>query len=556
MEMIDALKDLKRIKNIVSVLFKHELGYFLDKLNLKSYLTFNKKLQGKKFEKPDSIPKRLRLAMEELNGGFVKLGQLLSLRPDLIPKDYCEEFSKLQDDVMPLNFRQIKYVIEREFDMPLKKIFVSFDKNPVASASIGQVHKAKLNTGETVAVKVQRHEIEEIFEADIDLMHKLAELLEKNIPETKLYRPIEIVKEFQEYTKKELDYLIEAKNIEDFYKANKDKNVIVPKVYWNYTKKRVLTMEFIDGKKIGNIKDFSEVNSYKRIVMENISSSIIKQILEYRIFHADPHPGNILLIWENKIALLDFGIVGRLDQELAEKIENVFIALTEPDSNLLANSLIELNFVEKEISQKELKKDLAEHLSRYYSISSKEFNITEAMYDLLEIARKHEMQLPDNFVLLLKTLITLDGLAKRIYPEFNFVKELKPYAQRLSKKKSTTKYLLNSLKETLFEFRNSFSKAPEELRKTIKAVQSPRVRINIEDENIRKFVIELDRSSNRVTFGLIIASLLVGASLMFATKLPPYIYDLSLIGIIFIIIAVIMSTILLFSIKREGRFTK
>lgn len=556
MSILADIKDLKRIKNIVSVLLKYELGYFLEKLDLRKYLRFNKRIQNKEFIKPDSVPKRLRLAMEELDGSFIKLGQLLSLRPDLVPKEYCEEFTKLQDNIKPLDFRQIKSIIEDEFKTPLNKIFDSFDKNPIASASIGQVHKAKLKSGEVVAVKVQRIGVKELFEADIDIMHKLASLLESNIPETKIYKPTQIVKEFEEYTRKELDYLIEAKNIEDFYKANRDKNIITPKVFWNYTKNKVLTMDFIDGKKISELKKFSEVNSYEKIVMKNISSSMMKQILEYKIFHADPHPGNILLLWDNKIALLDFGIVGRLDQKLAEKIENVFIALMKADSNLLANSLVDLNFVNKNISQKELKKDLSEHLSKYYSKSSKEINLSEAFYDLFEIARKYEMQFPDGFTLLLKSLITIDGLAKRIYPDFNFIEELKPYTDKLIKKRSSTKYLLSSILDTLFEFRSGFSKAPEEIKKTIKSIQSPKVKIDIEDADIKKFVIELDRSSNRVAFGLIIASLLIGSALMFAAKLPPYIYDLSLLGITFIIAALFVTLILMVSIRKEGRFKK
>ena len=556
MAFFDALRDIRRIKNVVGVMFKYELGYFLEKLDLKNYLPFNKKLQTTKFSKPDSIPKRLRLAIDELNGGFVKLGQLLSLRPDLIPKEYCEEFSKLQDNVNPLGYRQVKAVIENEFKMSLNKLFLDFGKEPIASASIGQVHKAQLKTGEFVAVKVQRPDIENLFEADIDLMYKLAKILENNIPETKIYRPIQIVKEFEDYTKKELDYTLEAKNIDDFYNLNKDKEIIAPKVVWEYTKKKVLTMEFIEGKKIHEIKNFKEINSDPKIIMKNIASSIIKQILEYKIFHADPHPGNLLLLGKNKVALLDFGIVGRLNDELAEKIENVFIALMKPDSKLLTESLIDLNFAESDVSQNELKNDLSVHLSRYYSIKSENLNLSEAMYDLLAIARKHNLQLPDNFVLLIKSLITTEGLAKIIYPEFNFIEELRPYTNNLIKKKSSTMYVLGSLKEILLDFKNSISNAPREIKKTVKAIQSPKVKIYIDDTDIQKFVIELDRSSNRITFGLIIAALLVGAALVFAADLPPYIFNLSLMGIIFLIVAMIVSIMLISSIRKEGRFKR
>ena len=189
MNVFTSLRDLKRIKNIVSVLFKHEFGYFIERLDLKKYLRFNRKIQQAKFSEQTLTPKRFRLAMEELGGSFIKLGQLLSLRPDLLPKEYCEEFFKLQDNVRPLSYRQVKSIIEKEFKQPLRQIFKSLDKHPIASASIGQVHKGKLKSGEKVAVKVQRPNMKELFEADIDIMYKLAGMLEKRVPETKLYRP-------------------------------------------------------------------------------------------------------------------------------------------------------------------------------------------------------------------------------------------------------------------------------------------------------------------------------------------------------------------------------
>ena len=228
----------------------------------------------------------------------------------------------------------------------------------------------------------------------------------------------------------------------------------------------------------------------------------------------------------------------------------------KPNSSLLADSLIKLNFVDKKVSTIELKKDLSENLSKYYSLSSKEFNLTEAMYRILAVARKYEMQFPNDFVLLVKTLITTDGLAKIIYPSFNFIEELKPYTQELIRKKSSSKYLIDSLKKTLLDFKKTFSKAPEELKKTIKAVQSPKIKVDIEDADVQKFVLELDRSSNRVSFGLIIAALLIGSALMFAAKLPPFVYDLSLVGIIFLIVAMIVSLLLVVSIYKEGRFKK
>ena len=300
-----AYRDAKRVKDVVNILLKQGLGYSIEKMNLKSHLTFGKKT--KDVSKRVSTQVKLRKAMEELGGTFIKFGQLLSIRPDLIPESYCEEFAKLQDNVRPFPYEQVKDVIEKDFKKPIHKVFIHFEKTPIAAASVGQVHMAKLRTGETVAVKVQRPNINQIFESDIDILYYIANLAEKHIPELKDYNPVAIVNEFENYTKRELDYNLEGKNIDVFYKNFVgSKTIKIPRVFLSYTSKRVLTMEYIDGI---NINKYKATKEEKKKIIKNLLSCFMKQILEDGFFHADPHPGNIFILKDHRIELLDFGIV-------------------------------------------------------------------------------------------------------------------------------------------------------------------------------------------------------------------------------------------------------
>ncbi|MDD5331353.1 MAG: AarF/ABC1/UbiB kinase family protein [Candidatus Nanoarchaeia archaeon] len=556
MGLIKTIRDVKRLKNIANVLFSYELGNLVHNLGLSSHIPFTKRLSKEQFiDKSDFVAYRLRQSMEELSGAFVKLGQLLSLRPDLIPKEYCEEFSKLQDHVAPFSFVSVKKIVEEELKKPLEMAFSSFDKDPIASASIGQVHKAKLISGETVAVKVQRPFIDEIFETDMDLLFHIAHLAEKNMPELRQYDLNAIVKEFEDYTKKELNYIVEAKNIEEFYNNfKKDNNVKIPKIFWNFTTKKVLVMEFIEGEKIKEIKKLTPTK--KKKIVDLITKSVIKQILEYHLFHADPHPGNLLMLKDDKIAFLDFGIVGRLSDDLIEKIEGVMIGLILPDKELLSRSLIELGFVKEEIYIDEFKEDLSHYLGQYYGVNETKIDLTSAMYDLISLSRKYKMKLPTNFVLLVKSLATLEGLVRELDPEYNLVESFKPYVQKLAKKRKSAKYGLKKLKSTAEDFTYTIKELPKDMRDALKNIKQGNLKLNIDNKDIRRFTLEIDRSSNRITYGLIIAALLVSGALVIMADLPPFYEDIPMLGIVFFLLAVVFIFIFVISIiieKIRGR---
>ena len=543
MSLVRTFKEISRLNHIVNVLFKNELHLLIDKLKLRKHLPMGKQLAMNSQPKSE-LAKRLRLSMEELSGAFIKLGQLLSLRSDLLPKTYTEEFAKLQDEVKPFKFEYVRKIIEEEFQKPIESVFAGFEKEPIASASVGQVHRATLSDGKMVAVKVQRPHIDKIFEIDIQLFYHLASLLENHYPELKDYNFVQIIKEFEEYTKNELDYMCEARNIDIFYNNFKNDQIKIPRVYWNHTTKRVLTMEFIEGRKI------TEIKLNRKFYVRQIVESYLKQTMEYGVFHADPHPGNIFVTPSQKLALLDFGIVGHISDEIREGFQNLFASIIEGDRDLLKDTLLNLRIVDEEINEAMLKEDISLHLGKYYNVDLDKMEISSVLYDVLAIVRKYRMKMPANFVLLIKATITVEGFGKEMYPDFNLVKICRPYLNKIKGKQESYDYLFKKFKKNILKARNDIINFPEELKKMLKR---DKVKVDIEDADIRKFSFYIDNAMNRMAMGIILAGLLVSSALIAQAGIPPLIFGMPLFSIIFIIVAVVISFALIRSINQEKR---
>jgi len=536
MSLTQTFKDLGRLRQIVNVLFKHELSFLIHNLKLKTHLPISKRIRLKK-EAPNTLQKQLRLAMQELSGAFVKLGQLLSLRADLIPKEFAHEFSKLQDKVEPFPFEQVRKTIESEFNKPLYEIFLKFEKKPIAAASVGQVHKAILKNGKKVAVKIQRPNIKEVFKTDIDLLYHLAELAEKHYLELEQYDVKQIIKEFEDYTEKELNYLIEGRNVETFYRNFlNNKHIKIPKPYLDYTTRKVLTLEYIDGKKV------SETKINKKKIVKIISDCFLKQVLKHGFFHADPHPGNIFILKDGKIALLDFGIVGKIDSSLRNKIEKLFVSLVQADKETLASSFMELGIV-KDVNIEQLKEDMNTHLGPYYNLPLNQIDISSAFYDLITLSRKYNMKLPKNFVLLIKAIATTEGFCKELDPNYNFVKSSKLYIKKIIFKKTDPEYILSSIKSNLITFKDLIQSFPKDFKRFIASKE--KVKVDIDDEDIRRLTLPVNLALNRLSLGVITAGLLIAASLIIPTKLQPLILNIPLLSLFLYLLALILTLKLL-----------
>ena len=506
--------DFKRLKQILNVLFKYEFGYLIKSIRLGPVFAFHKHAKKHGSKKVSGNPQRLRLAFEELGGTFIKLGQLLSLRPDLVTKEYSEEFSKLQDEVKPFPFNHAKRIIESELGRPIGKLFKRFNQNPIASASIGQVYEAWLKSGERIAVKVKRPNINKLIYTDIHLLSYLAKLIKQHHP-LSIVDPIEIVKEFQKYTIKELDYVREGKVIEKFYSNFKDDKITkIPKVYWDYTTNNVLTMEFIDGIKVSDIKKLDRLGYNKKKIAKNLADSLMKQVFIHGFFHADPHPGNILVLKNNHIALLDFGINGHLDEQLKERSSEMLLAMIGGDVNKAADSLVDLGFIDQPIDMPALKNDLEELFDDYKDKAAKYIKISKAFSEIITIAKKYNIKLPVNFILLGKEMVTAESTCALLDPDVNFAEISQPTVRKLIYIRSSPAYLIKKTLKYSSKLDKFFTSLPDQMEAfLIHERDSDKVTRQM-DYDIKSLTFEMNRFSYRFVFGIVFVGLVIGGAML------------------------------------------
>lgn len=542
------VKDIKRFNQITLVLAQQGLGYLFDKMNIKKIF---KKKEIKKKEKP----KRLRQALEKLGPTFIKLGQILSLRPDLIPKEYVKELGNLQDKVPSFSYEEVEKIIKDELKEPINKLFTNFSKKPIASASIAQVHKAKLKNGSLVAVKVQRPNVKEIMETDIEIMFYIAKLLEKHSKKMRKYEPVRIVHEFKEWTEKELDFEIEAKNAKTFYKNFKGSDKVkIPKVFDNYSSKKVLTLEFINGIELHNISKVKGKKGYNtREIIKNGFDSILTQVFIHGFFHADPHPGNILLLRGNKIALVDFGIVGYFNEHLKQKSIDLLYGIVEGDMDSIANTFLDMGLIdEKETDIESFKKEVKEIIEPLQKSSLKDVKLSYVLEEVLDIAFKHKVKMPVDFVLFGKAIVEVEGIGLEYEPDFRFVENAKPFIEKLINKEIKLSNMAKDFMKNLVKYGKLFKELPDQLSSALRKIQKGTVKVDIEDTDIKKLAVDIDKSSNRLTYGIIVSALLItGALLVNIGK--PISYGFPMVSLLCFIMALIFAIILFVSIEKEEK---
>ncbi len=516
MSIIEKVQDLKRFDHIINVLFKYEFGFFIEKLKLKDRLTLHQRLQKGKFKEKEGRkdqPYLLRKVFEELGGAFVKMAQFLSVRPDLIPMEYVKEFEKLQDEVPPVSPEEVEKEIENEFKKPINEIFKEFDEMPIAAASIAQVHKAKLLTGERVAVKVQRPNIKNVMEKDMDLMLFLAKYMEKHNHEIKGIDPREIVYEFRKWTEQEFDFEQEASNMEVF-RTNfmKDKHIVIPKLYDKYSTKKILTMEFLDGIELNDLDKLkAEKYDVNKMIKYGVDS-ILKQVFIDGFFHADPHPGNILILDDNKIAFVDFGIVGVFDEKMKEDATNLFCGIIKNDIDMIMDTLIEMGMDGKNINI--LKIELENKIKLLQGSELKDIIVSQILEDVLDILQKHGFKIPLDFVLFGKTIMTLEGLGLKYNSQFRLTVQSRKFVEKIILERKGPKHMIKSFVDTTNKLKDFAINIPEKASYLMNRVKDADLNLKYIDRDIRGLTMEMDRSSNRITFGLIITALIIASTMM------------------------------------------
>jgi ubiquinone biosynthesis protein len=526
--------NLKRLQEIIKVLSKYEFGYLIEKIKLKHKIP----LVGPSYdyesleELDETTPERLRLVLQELGPTFIKLGQTLSTRPDLVGRKIANEFTKLQDDNPPIEFDIIRRVVEQELGSPLDKIFSSFDVEPLGSASIGQVHSAVLKSGKKVAVKIQKPNVEKFIKSDISIMQFLAKRIDSYVPQFKIYNVPAIVEEFKRSILKEIDYENEAMNLKRFsYNFKDDETVHVPQIYNKYSTLKIITMELVIGKKIS---DITEAEGFDlKLIAELGAVSYFKQVIDYGFFHADPHPSNIYILNDNVICYIDFGMMGVLDDEFKQNLAELIIYFIDNNVNGMINQLKYMDMIDEHyVDTKSLKYDLTDMMYKYYGTELNE--VHGGMNDLINIMRKYHVKMPREFVLLARGIGMVEETGEKLDPTFNAVLICKPIIKQVIRKKLTPLNFVDYVKKNIIEMEHVLKSVPLTITKTLYKLEEGEIRIKIEHEG-------LERVTNKLSVALILSALLIGSSMIMSTDNGVLMIKFPYLGVLGFVISAILA---------------
>jgi ubiquinone biosynthesis protein len=550
-------RSLKRYREIVRVLFRYGFGELLDRMSITRYLRIGRRRLVRPVEvaKKHTFYERIRMALEELGPTFVKMGQVMSTRPFLIPIDLVIELTRLQDRVPPMDFETAKGIVEVELGADLSEIFSEFDPEPLASASLSQVHRAVLVDGTEVAVKVQRPEIKKVIEADMEILKDLANLMERYIPESRQYDPSGLISELAKTTRLEIDFINEARNI-DIFRSNfrGDSSIFIPQVFWKQTTSRVLTMEFIRGVKISEQEELSKLELDSKVVCRNLGRIVFKQVFEDGFFHADPHPGNLFVLEGNVVAPVDYGMVGKLSQTAMEDISGTLVAAIDQDPRAVIRVLQNAGAVGDEVDLKLLEQDLTDYLYRYHKVPLRQINMREVTEDFFEVMHRYDIKVQSQFMLLVKALVTFEEVARLLDPEYDAVTEAAPFVRKLAVRKYRPGILLRDIRSVLAELRDFATLFPYELRRIFLKLKQGELSFDLQHRGLDRLINEMDRASNRLSMAMIVAAIIVGSSLIIRSDIGYMIFGFPLIGIIGYLFAGFLGVWLVIGILRSRRF--
>lgn len=550
-------RHIQRYRQILSVFFRYGFGEILDALKIEQYLDVGLNFVSRKSK--DNIEtlsraEKVRLAIEELGPTFIKIGQILSTRPDLLPADFINELEKLQDHVPSFDFADVQKIIEEELKSPLCDIFIEFDEIPLASASIGQVHRAKMANGNDVVVKIQRPGIRDIVEVDLEIMLHLASLMENHLEEIEIHHPTRIVEEFSRTLEKELDYSMEAANMERF--ANQvmgDSTVYVPAVYREATTGKVLTMEFIDGIKASEIDRLEKEGMDRKEIARRGFDLIMKQIFLDGFFHADPHPGNLFILPGNVICYLDFGMMGHIGHEARESFADLLMSFVRRDERKAVSAILNLTISDENSDRLTMERDVADVINNYFHRPLKELDLSRLLQQLLNLAAKHRLTIPSDLFLMIKALSTVEGVGRQLDPDFDFTEHAAPFIRQIYLEKFNPRKLAADMYESGKNLFHLMKDIPGELREILKMARKGKIKIEFEHRGLEPMISTLDQISNRLAFSIILASLVIGSSLIILSDIPPKWNNIPVIGLIGFLIAFLMGLRLLWMIMRHGK---
>lgn len=548
---------MRRYSEIVGVLVKHGFVDVVDALHLRPYLSAGRRVLsalGHDGRPEQSRAVRLRLAFEELGPTFIKFGQALSTRADLLPAEVIAELALLQDTVPPLPAGTAENAIETALGCGVADLFLEFDTQPLAAASIAQVHRATLPSCEVVAVKVRRPGIETVIEADLAILADLARLMERYLPDSSLYSLGDLVAEFARTIRREQDLVREGRLIERVASQFAgDPTVRFPRVCWPLTTASVLTMEFLDGVKVSALGTAALPDADPQLVARRGADAVLKQILVNGLFHADPHPGNILVLPGNVVAFVDFGVVGRINRDMRESLADTILAVHQHDAARLAEIIVGVATPLRPVNMGELARDLDEMLDVYADLTLGELSLGGLFASITATMARHRLKLPADLLLLIKSVTTIEAVGRQLDPSFKIVEYATPLVASLIEQKSRPAEVALRVADAGRDALTALRTLPANVAEITRRVRSDGMQVQLVHRNLDFFVREMDRSSNRLSFAVVIGAIVIASSIMVHAALGPQAFGYPLLGVIGFVTAGVLGIGLAIGVLRSGR---
>jgi len=548
--VITRIRNLERIREISEVAIRHGFGYFFERHRLFGLMRIRRR-RGQ--PPPAQLGRHLREMLDELGPTFVKFGQLLSTRPDIIPTDIVQELVKLQDRVSPFSFEVVKEVIQEDLGLTLERAFESFDPEPLAAASIGQVHAAVLPGGRKIVVKVQRPGASRQIRKDLDLLTQFAELVEGRIEIG--FSPLSVVREFARSINRELDYILEGHNADRFSSNFRtSESVRIPRVYWRYTSTRVLTLERLEGPTLNSVAVAELPLAERKRIAEAMASCWFKQILEDGFFHGDPHPANVVYLGDGKIGLLDFGMAGFLGADALEEGARLFLHVMDSDISGIKRSLKRLGVHWPPSADEAVTQSIEEGCSRYFGMSLATIDLSTVLHQVFDTVYSLRLRLPSRFLLLDKTLLTLEGVVTQLYPDLNLVEIARQYTGEVQRRRFDPRAVRDRAKRSAAEYAEIFRGYPRQVHELLEELRAGELEIKYRHTGLEDVIHRLDIIANRLVVALVSIALgITSAVVAVLVKGGPHVAGLSVWGLPGFVGALFFGVWLIYAIIRSGR---